>query len=135
MFPRINVLGGTAIVLATLAVSATAATVPLRPGDYVQLGLPCIDAPSAARLTYDGRSFTGAHSSNCLTTITSRRGPRYILRSNCRSAGDGSPTPPYAETQTVTVRWMSRFTFVHRAGAGVLDQAEYRLCAKAGSPG
>jgi len=133
MFPNVKHFLGSTFALATLAVSAAAATLPLKPGDYVRAGFACAGAPLAARLSYDGRSFTGAHTSNCSTTVRSIQGSRYVLQSTCGAAGDGSPTLSYTEAQTVTVRTSSRITFTHRTGAGTLDRADYRWCEKTAS--
>jgi len=116
MFTRVPRFTGLALMFNAAAFTAGAASVPVTVGKYVRAGLPCADAPLAALLTYDGQNFTGAHAGNCSTTVISADGRRYALKTTCRSAGDGSPAP-YAETQTVTVRSMSRFTFAHRTGA------------------
>ena len=108
-------------------ISAQAA-VPITPGDYVRDGVQCRDAPFAALLKFDGKAFSGVHESDCATTVISRTGRRYALKSTCRAAGDGKPQTPYTEIQNVTVLSPTRITFSHKAATGKIDSADYRLC-------
>ena len=118
-----------AICLAALASGAQAASLPIKRGAYVRDGVPCRDAPFAALMQYDGKSFSGPHESDCTTLVRGRPGPRtYLLKTTCRAAGDGTPNESYAETQTVKVLSRSHITFSHTTGAGAEDRAGYRFC-------
>ncbi len=116
--------------VALIAFSAQAA-LPITPGAYVRDGVPCQDAPLAAVLAYDGKTFSGPHESDCATTVLSRRGQTYRLKTTCHAAGDGSPAAASTQAQTVTVRSASHITFGHTTGAGQTDRAGYRLCPAA----
>jgi len=129
MVTRTAVLIGLPLAAACFALSAGASTVPVAAGDYVRAGVQCRGAPFAATIHYDGRNFSGPHSSDCATTVVREHGARYALSSTCKAAGDASPARPYTEAETVRVKSASRFSFTHRTGAGAIDRADYRLCA------
>lgn len=128
MFARTTTLIGSIFAAAFFAAGAGAATLPVTPGDYVRGGGQCHDAPLAALITYDGQNFHGAHSSDCVSTILSASGRHYKLMSTCQAEGDGRPTMPYTETQSVRIQSPSSFEFTHVNGSGKVDRAEYRLC-------
>ncbi len=63
----------------------------LKHGIYVAKSYPCKGAPNAAILQWDGKRFSGAHSSQCTTRVLSRTGATYKLSTTCAAFGDGTP--------------------------------------------
>jgi hypothetical protein len=120
-----------AFAMPALGAAGAQGAVPIMPGDYVRDDVQCQDAPFAALPIFDGKAFSGPHESDCTTTVVSRTGRQYRLKTTCRAAGDGSPQAPYTEAQTVTVPSPSRLTFGHETGTGAMDRAAYRLCPAA----
>lgn len=104
-----------------------AATLPLQPGTYVREGSECVDPPFAAMMTYDGKAFSDPHSHDCRSTIVSRKGADYVVRTNCIAAGVGA-APRVAETERVTVLSPTRIATLGTTGAGKPDKAIFRRC-------
>jgi hypothetical protein len=79
-----------AFVLALMPVIASSDDQPLslKHGMYVR-GASCDDAANAEILSWDGVGFSGAHSSQCTSTIT-RQGGRFRVVTACAALGDGS---------------------------------------------
>jgi len=120
---RLSIFAAT-MTLALAAGAASAATLPIIAGTYVRDKYACRDAPFAALRDFDGRSFSGAHSSDCDTFILRRHGSNYTIRTTCKAEGDGTPMQPVTQLQTVQVLSSKRFVVIRSTG----DQAAYRLC-------
>jgi hypothetical protein len=116
-----------AMTLALTASVASAATLPLVVGTYVCDEFACHDAPFAAIKDFDGRSFSGAHSSGCDTVVLGRQGSRYATRTTCMAQGDGTPMQPFTQLQTVSVLSSKRFVVTPTKAASAA-RAAYRLC-------
>ena len=81
-----------------LAVSAHAESkdlLPLEHRTYVLEGYDAVDAPFAAILEYDGSTFSGPHSSACVSEVLDHEGAKFRIRTTCFADGDGTPGAPY----------------------------------------
>jgi len=70
---------------------AQSAQLDLNPGTYVDARYKCDGAPNATLLTWDGKGFSGAHSSICSTRVLSRTGNTFRIQTTCAAVGDGTP--------------------------------------------
>ena len=75
-----------------LAVAQTG-SLPLKQGIYVEEHEQCKGAPNAAILSWDGFTFSGAHSSRCRSQIAHVEKNRYQVKLTCSARGDGSHGP------------------------------------------
>lgn len=89
--------------VALIATTAQAASLPLRPGTFVTMGQSCSDAPLASLFHYDGRAFSYPHATRCRSDIVAQSGPTYTVRETCSALGDGTPAQPTTMTSTYTI--------------------------------
>lgn len=120
-------IAGTSWLLALmLGTMPSAATLPLRPGTYVQTGSPCHDPALAAVFNYDGRRFRYPHATDCRSVIQSHVGRTYYVTESCSALGDGSAAVADTTQATYTVLSNSRV----RIGRGPADTtSSFRWCA------
>jgi len=102
-------------------------SITLRSGTYVLDGVACQDPPNAAILSWDGFTFSGAHSSRCRSQIAHLEKKRYQVKLTCSARGDGSTDPmdtDYRETFELTRISNTRFR-ISRSGR---EATTYRWC-------
>jgi len=109
-----------------LGTMASSATLPLRPGTYVETGSPCHDPALAALFDYDGRRFSYPHATNCRSVIQSHAGRTYRVTESCSALGDGSAAIPDTRQATYIVLSNSRVR-IDRGPANTTSS--YRWCA------
>lgn len=109
-----------------LGTTASAATLPLRPGTYVLAGTSCRDPAFAAMFDYDGRHFSYPHATKCRSVIRSHAGRTYHVSETCSALGDGSATTPDTTQATYTIVSNAR---VHISHGSKDDASSYRWCA------
>lgn len=66
----------------------------LKHGVYVEKHEKCKGAPNAAIMIWDGVGFSGAHSSQCTSSVLLRGKDRFQVSTACFASGDGSPSGP-----------------------------------------
>lgn len=115
------------VLLLLLSASANAATITLKAGDYGAIGLACNNQPNASTMSFDGRSFSYAHASECTDRITRQQVGVMTVEETCRAAGDGSPTRPSTETFELRQQDSARFTLI-KAGSTMT----FRRCGPLG---
>jgi hypothetical protein len=121
---------GLVLFLAPYASRADSPALQLKQGVYV--AGQCEHAPNAAILVWNGVGFSGAHSSQCVSKILSRRGSRFRVRTTCSAVGDGSPNASHADF--VELVWLNRISDSHfELIKGAQEAIDYRWCA-AGAP-
>ena len=103
---------------------AQAATLPLKPGTFVQTSVPCKDPPFAAMFDYDGRALSYPHASHCRSAIASHEGRFYHVRETCTALGDGSAAAP--STSITLYKILSRQRV--DVGQGGKASVAYRWC-------
>lgn len=118
--------GATMLVL-LFATEASAASIPLRPGDYGTVDLACDHQPNATILSFDGRSFSYPHASKCTDTIVMRSAGVLTIAETCRAAGDGSPAT--SDTDTFKLRRQGAERFALTRGTTTVS---YRRCGQVG---
>jgi hypothetical protein len=111
-----------AMLVAASAHAETKDLLPLAHGTYVREGYDAEDAPFAAILEFDGSTFSGAHSSACVSEVLDHDGAKYRVRTTCFAEGDGTPAAPYSEKERIVVQSPTRMQFTHND-----DTAIYRL--------
>ena len=117
----------TTMLAISLATGASAATIPLRAGDYGGVGLACAGQPNATIISFDGSNFSYPHASRCTDAIVKRSGGVLTIAETCRAAGDGSPAK--ASTQRFGLRLQGAERFVVTTGRGTM---RYRRCGPVG---
>lgn len=85
-------LWSAALLFLPLAASSSDQPLVLKHGVYVR-GPSCKDAPNAEMLVWDGKGFSGAHSSQCTSEIMRQSGARFQVKTTCLALGDGAPNP------------------------------------------
>lgn len=96
-------------------------------GNYVLDGVACQDPPNAAILSWDGFTFSGAHSSQCRSKIVHLDKNRYRVNLSCSARGDGSTDPmntDYRDTFELTRLSNSHFRISTRGR----EAMTYRWC-------
>jgi len=96
---------------------------PITPGTYVRAGTPCNDPSLAPIFAYDGHALSGPHTSQCHSTLISRHGATYRVRTTCAAMGDGTEARAQSETQVFTLHSTTSLSRHNDR-----DGAEYRLC-------
>jgi hypothetical protein len=104
------------------AQAATKDLLPLVHGTYVREGFDAVDPPFAAIVEYDGTTFSGPHSSACVSQVLDHDGAKYRVSTTCYGEGDGTPAVPYTEKERVVVQSATQMKFTHGD-----DMAVYRL--------
>ena len=89
--------------VALIATTAQAASLPLRRGTFVTMGQSCSDAPLASLFHYDGMAFSYPHASQCRSDIVAQSGQTYTVRETCSALGDGTPAQPSTTTSTYAI--------------------------------
>lgn len=113
---RMSACAAMALIL-MLAASANAAAITLKAVDYGAAGLACDKQPNASTMSFDGRSFSYAHASNCTDRITKKQAGVMTVVETCRAAGDGSPTHPDTQTFNLCQNGSDRFTLIKARSA------------------
>ncbi|WP_184418212.1 hypothetical protein [Rhodanobacter sp. MP7CTX1] len=105
---------------------AADALLPINTGAYVVSSRKaCEGAAFAAVITFDGRSFSGPHDSDCQTIILGQHGLSYSVKTTCRAFGDGTPTVPSTVFQSVRIKSRSAFALTRDN-----KKIDYALCPK-----
>ena len=97
--PIINMFSAGILLLLALGSTVLAQTLPIRHGQYVVSSVKCSDAPNAAILVWDGKGFSGAHSSACASSANRRPDGRYDVATACTALGDGTHTSKGSEVK------------------------------------
>ncbi|AEU38061.1 hypothetical protein AciX8_3777 [Granulicella mallensis MP5ACTX8] len=116
--------GLSTLVLSIVSAGQSATSFHLREGLYVAGGGHCEDTPNAGILVWDGKGLSGAHASKCLTKQLQRQGNSFEIQTTCSALGDGTPTKPDVETDTLVIHSQSSFTLVKRSAG---DRGTQRL--------
>lgn len=99
----------------------------LKHGIYVEKSYPCKGAPNAAIAEWDGKGFSGAHSSQCTTRVLSRTGATYKLSTSCAAMGDGTPdNSGYVDVFSLTRKSMVSFDLLKPKAT---EQLAFRWCS------
>ena len=85
---------------------AVASPLPIAQGAYVAKGdRPCLTAPFADVITYDGVGLGDPHSSRCVSEVLETNGRRYRVKTTCRAMGDGTLLiKPETSTEDIVAR-------------------------------
>jgi hypothetical protein len=119
-------LGNISIVLAMIATGSSAATLPLKRGEYVLVTVPCKDPPLAAMFTFDGQHFSYPHASDCHSDVRPSGHHSYHVSTTCSTLGDGSPAAATTEVARYTVQSATRVIIRNRSERSDLH---YRWCS------
>lgn len=115
-----------AMIFAVGCAHAADAMLPINAGTYVASGRKaCEGAALASVITFDGRSFSGPHASDCQTIILGQHGQSYSVKTTCRAFGDGTPTIPSTVFQSVRIKSRSAFALTRDN-----KKIDYALCPK-----
>jgi hypothetical protein len=126
--PIINFLNAGILLLSPFGSTVLAQTLPIRHGQYVVSSVKCSDAPNAAILVWDGKGFSGAHSSACTSSANRRPDGRYDVATACTALGDGTPSAAGSEVKdSMILKTLSSKTFIVTK-ANVHDLS-YRWCS------
>ena len=126
-----NAYAGCCKVVLLLVVSSVvpamlqAQALSLRHGTYVQKQVDCTGAPNAAIEVWDGRGFSGAHSSKCTSRIPKRDGDTFQISTTCAALGDGTPDLS-SYSDEVTLKRISKTAFT--LAVPKEKSASYRWC-------
>jgi hypothetical protein len=106
---------------------AQSAQLDLNPGTYVDARYKCGGAPNAALLTWDGKGFSGAHSSDCSTRVLSRQGDTFRIQTICAALGDGTPAVAVpSDEESLSLQGGSGFILTGFSR----ESNSYRLCTE-----
>lgn len=95
-----------------ITISANAATITLKAGDYGSTGLACDKQPNATTMSFDGRNFSYAHASKCTDKIVGRAAGIMAISETCRALGDGTPAAPDTQTFKLRQQGAERFALI-----------------------
>lgn len=114
-----------AFLLVLPSAAATAASIPLRAGDYGDVSLACDQEPNAGIIVFDGRNFAYPHATKCVDVVTARSAGVLTISETCRANGDDSAARASTTAFKLRVVRADRFRLDDR-------RADYRRC---GPPG
>ena len=113
---------GTAVIFACLGSSAFAASLPLKPGGYVEMSTRCSDGSDATSLDYLGGVIQAGNTTTSNERVTSHQGNTYQLSATVL---DNQSSTSEVMTETVTVHSPMAFRLQSKYGS-----ADYRWCRK-----